>query len=165
MAAVDGVDCVPCKNLFLKVRPELAGWLQPCGVAFFAFTPTRGCQAKKPREDGDSMLWLVVAQHNTPSKMKKIQAELGYNKIVMRFAKDDLLLANLGVIKGSVTPFAAMNDTMQVVNIAIDKTLVGKTNLAIHPLTNEASTLVTYDDLVKFLTSTGHNVTVIDFSE
>ena len=107
------------------------------------------------------MLWLVVAQHNTPSKMKKIQAELGYNKIVMRFAKDDLLLANLGVIKGSVTPFAAM----QIVNIAIDKTLVGKTNLAIHPLTNEASTLVTYDDLVKFLTSTGHTVTVIDFSE
>ena len=41
LAAVDGVECVPCKNLFLKVRPELAGWLQPCGVAFFAFTPTR----------------------------------------------------------------------------------------------------------------------------
>ena len=110
------------------------------------------------------MLWLVVAAHDSPSSMKVIQQQLGYGKTTVRFAKNELLEQHLGVLPGSVSPLAAMNDTAQQVNVAIDSKLVGKDNLQFHPLTNEASTIISYADLTKFLAATGHTATVIELA-
>jgi len=139
VAAVPDTDAILCKNLLLK--------------------------AKKKKDEDDTMLWLVVAAHDTPTNVKKIQKALGYANITVRFAADKYLEANLGVVKGSVTPFATMNDTAVQVNVVLDEKLVGKPKLAFHPLTNEATTFISYDGLTKFLTAVNHgHFTVMDLT-
>lgn len=49
------------------------------------------------------------------------------------------------------------------VNVAFDKKLVDQTLLNFHPLTNEATTAISWADLTKFLEATGHGFKVVDF--
>jgi Ala-tRNA(Pro) deacylase len=91
----------------------------------------------------------------------------GYGKIVLRFGDAESLVENLGVIQGNVTPFALMNDTALQVNVALDARLLaaGASPLFFHPLTNEASVAIGAEDLVRFINSTGHEFTLVDFSK
>ena len=57
-----------------------------------------------------------------------------------------------------------MNDTAQRVNVVLDAALVGKSELLFHPLINEASVKLSWDDLIKFLTAVGHSYQIMDFA-
>ncbi|MGC1779305.1 MAG: YbaK/EbsC family protein [Xanthobacteraceae bacterium] len=62
----------------------------------------------------------------------------------------------LGVQPGSVTPFAAINDTACRVTIVLDAAMMAQPLLNFHPLANTGTTTISREGLLKFLEATGH---------
>ena len=63
----------------------------------------------------------------------------------------------LGVEPGSVTPFAAINDTAGRVTVVLDAAMMAHEVLNFHPLVNTGTTTISRQGLVKFLQATGHS--------
>ena len=70
----------------------------------------------------------------------------------------------LGVVPGSVTPFALLNDTSRRVTFFLDSTMAQAPILNFHPLENTATTAISSEGLRAFLRSTGHDLNVVDLS-
>ena len=51
-----------------------------------------------------------------------------------------------------------INDKENRVEVIFDKELTKKELLAVHPNTNEASVLISFKDLEKFVKETGHDI-------
>lgn len=135
----EGIPGGKCKNLFLKAQKKL--------------------------NETDSQLYLITALHDTAVEFPKIAGALGYPKRVqLRMGKPDALVENLGVVQGHVTPVAVMNDKALKINLIFDSRMLTEEQLTVHPLTNEASTMLTPSDLTKFVQSTGHNPVIFDFA-
>ena len=66
---------------------------------------------------------------------------------------------------GSVTPFALINDTEKQVNVILDTRLLRVDEAGFHPLTNDATTLITPQGLQKFIMSLGYIPREVDFEE
>jgi len=62
----------------------------------------------------------------------------------------------LGVEPGSVTPFAAINDTAGSVTVVLDAAMLAHEALHFHPLVNTGTTTISRAGLLKFLEATGH---------
>lgn len=113
-------------------------------------------------KDKKKQLWLVVADENCPIDLKHLRRLLGVSNL--SFAKADALLGTLGVLPGSVSPFAVINDLDQHVRVVLDKNLTGSGPVSFHPLVNTMTTTITGDDLLIFLRATSHEPLVIDFA-
>ncbi len=81
------------------------------------------------------------------------------------FGSAELLREVLGVEPGSVTPFAAMNDTGGRVTVVLDAAMMREATLNYHPLTNTMTTAIARDDLLKFLRAAGHEPRIEPVSE
>jgi len=81
------------------------------------------------------------------------------------FASPDRLRAHLGVEPGSVTPLAAWNDREGLVTVVIDAALMASPSekVHVHPLTNDRTTSLRADDLVRFLASIRHDPMTLTF--
>jgi Ala-tRNA(Pro) deacylase len=71
----------------------------------------------------------------------------------------------LGIEPGSVSPFAAINDTAHRVTIVLDQALLEHDELNFHPLVNTRTTRIKRDDLLRFFAATGHAPLVAAVSE
>ena len=67
----------------------------------------------------------------------------------------------LGVVPGAVTAFGAINDTGKNVTFVLDKGLMEHDIINCHPLSNDATTSIGRDDLVRFMEATGHTPLVL----
>jgi prolyl-tRNA synthetase len=110
---------------------------------------------------GDLFCFTTQAQANCD--MKTLSKKLGAAEC--RFAGDEYLTSVLKVVKGSVTPFAAINDTEKKCTFAIDKILVDQKTLWVHPLHNDQSTSISGEDLIKFLKAVDHEPVIVDLSD
>jgi Ala-tRNA(Pro) deacylase len=113
-------------------------------------------------KDKKDRLWLVVAPEDAEIDMKRLHTRLGSARL--SFGKPELLLETLGVVPGSVTPFGAANDAEGRVTVVLDAALMVHDLLNFHPLTNEATTTISRDDLIAFLTDCGHEPRIIAVS-
>lgn len=105
-------------------------------------------------KDNKGRLFLVVAQSHTRVDLKALAARLGAGRF--SFGNPDLLMEVLGVSPGSVTAFAAINDTSGRVEIVIDDNLMHHDTVNCHPLENAATTSIARADLFRFLSACGH---------
>jgi Ala-tRNA(Pro) deacylase len=112
-------------------------------------------------KDKKGALWLVVAEENCEIRLNHLHKALGSGRL--SFGKPDLLLETLGVVPGSVTPFALINDAQKQVNVAFDKALMDGDILNFHPLRNDHTTAIAAPDLLKFVKSLGYSPLIIDF--
>ena len=80
----------------------------------------------------------------------------------MRFGKEDLLKEKLGVVQGEVSPLALLNNPGCDVQVALDSKMMSMERLWFHPLTMEASTGITPDDLLKFIAKSGRSCEIVD---
>jgi Ala-tRNA(Pro) deacylase len=105
--------------------------------------------------DKKHALYLVVACEDALIDLKGLHRLLGASG---RFSlgSADLMREVLGVEPGSVTPFAAINDTKGSITVVLDAEMMEHETLNYHPLTNTMTTAISRDDLVKFLAATGH---------
>ncbi|MHA1189572.1 MAG: prolyl-tRNA synthetase associated domain-containing protein [Alphaproteobacteria bacterium] len=113
-------------------------------------------------KDKKGALFLIVADEAASIEMKSLHKVIGSARL--SFGKPDLMEAVLGVSPGSVTPFAAINDSDGRVTIILDEALMAHDVINFHPLENTATTSIRRDDLVIFLKATGHEPLVVAFS-
>jgi len=105
-------------------------------------------------------LFLIVARHNADTNFNKTAKLLGVKECRMADAK--VMEDKLGVAPGSATPLAVMNDANHEVTIVIDKEFETGP-VGVHPLTNEATVVVSGEDLKKFVESYGNKLKYVEF--
>ena len=105
--------------------------------------------------DKKGALYLVVALEDAEIELKGLHRLLGATGR-FSFGSADLMREVLGVAPGSVTPFAAINDTEGHVTVVLDAAMMEHALLNYHPLLNTMTTSIARDDLVRFLDWTGH---------
>jgi Ala-tRNA(Pro) deacylase len=106
--------------------------------------------------DKKGRAFLVVALEDAAIELKSLHRRLGASGR-FSFGSPAALAELLGVEPGSVTPFAAINDTALRVTVVLDAAMMAHAVLNFHPLRNTATTTIARDGLVKFLESTGHH--------
>lgn len=92
--------------------------------------------------------------------LKVIRAQLGCS--ALSFASEERLQKHLGLTKGSVSLFGALNDTENTVQVVLDREILKKPLVGAHPNENTATVFLTPQDLITVLEKTGHTVTYID---
>jgi Ala-tRNA(Pro) deacylase len=105
--------------------------------------------------DKKGALYLVVTLEQAAIELKSLHRRLGASGR-FSFGSPVLLRATLGVEPGSVTPFAAINDSERRVTIVLDAAMMRHEVLNYHPLRNTMTTSIAPADLVRFLAATGH---------
>ncbi len=104
--------------------------------------------------------WLVVCDEDRRVDLKALAAALGAGRF--SFASSERLMATLGVVPGSVTPFALINDPAATVRVVLDRDMLNHDSLNYHPLINTMTTTIARDDLVKFIEACGHQAQICD---
>ena len=114
-------------------------------------------------KDKKGNFFLLVAEGTAAIKLNKIHGLIGASGRVS-FGKREALMELLGVKPGSVTAFAPMNDTENQVKVIIDEPLLRYDQINCHPLTNEATTTIKREDLLRFLEHVNHAPEIIQVS-
>lgn len=115
-------------------------------------------------KDKKGRVFLVTAEADAAIDLKAISEKIGASGRVT-FGKPELLMELLGVIPGAVTPFGVVNDVERVVTLVIDAPMMAHEILNFHPLENTATTSIRREDLVRFLTETGHPPLIVAVSD
>jgi len=113
--------------------------------------------------DKKGAAYLVVTQEDAPIELKSLHRLLGASGR-FSFGSAELMRELLGVEPGSVTPFAALNDTGLRVTIVLDAALMQHGVLNFHPLLNTATTTISREGLLKFLEATAHKPRIVAIS-
>ncbi|MBM3512087.1 MAG: prolyl-tRNA synthetase associated domain-containing protein [Alphaproteobacteria bacterium] len=113
------------------------------------------CDAKKK-------MWLVVTPLDRRIDLKRLPDDIGAARL--SFGSADRLKRTLGVEPGSVTPFAAINDPHQTVQLILDAWMMEQPILTAHPLVNNMTTTITPADLLRFLEACGHRPRKVDLA-
>ena len=113
--------------------------------------------------DKKDRYFLLTVDEDAVVDLKTVHAVIGASGRVS-FGKPEKLMEYLGVVPGAVTAFGAINDTEGRVTVVLDQALMEHDIINAHPLTNEATTSIGRDDLVRFLKETGHEPLVLKVS-
>jgi Ala-tRNA(Pro) deacylase len=104
--------------------------------------------------------FLVTVRHDLAVDLDTLGAVLQARNL--GFASPERLMRHLGVTPGSVSLLALVNDRDATVEFIIDRALWGAPAVHAHPLTNDATMVISHAHLERFLTATGHTPRVID---
>ena len=114
-------------------------------------------------KDKKGNFFLIVAEGTAEIKLNSVHGLIGAKGRVS-FGKPDALMELLGVMPGSVTAFAPMNDKNNLVKVVIDEPLLRYDMINCHPLTNTMTTTISREDLLAFLAHVGHDPEIIKVS-
>ncbi len=106
-------------------------------------------------------MWLVVALEDRDIDLKELGQRLDAGRL--SFGSSDRLMRYLGVIPGAVTPFGAINDDTQAVQVVLDRRMLEIEPLNFHPLDNTKTTAISTKGLLGFLEATGHTPELLEF--
>jgi len=113
-------------------------------------------------KDAKGQLWLISALGETQIDLKSLPARIGSARL--SFGSPERLYEALGVTPGSVTAFALINDADHRVRFVLDTALAAHETINFHPLSNDATTAVSRDGLLKFLAALGVEPLMVDFT-
>lgn len=113
-------------------------------------------------KDAGGKFWLVVMPAEASLDLKALPDRIGSKRL--RFASPEDLFRLLSVTSGAVSAFALMNDTNREVHLVLDRRLATSVRIALHPLNNRQTTVVSTGDLLRFLSSLGVTPTISDLS-
>jgi Ala-tRNA(Pro) deacylase len=111
-------------------------------------------------EDKKGGLWLVTCLDEQAVRVNALARLLEAPRF--SFGKPDRLMEVLGVLPGSVTALALINDTERRVQPILDTKLMAHELVNCHPLTNEATTTLKAADLLRFMASLGYQPRLVD---
>ena len=113
-------------------------------------------------KDKDGELILIAAEAHGPIRLNQLHKLIGTARL--SFGAPELMTEVLGVVPGSVTAFALMNDGAGRVRFLVDAVLAAAEVVNFHPLVNTGTTAVSQADFRRFVEATGHGFEVVDFS-
>jgi len=108
--------------------------------------------------------YLVVACEDAVIDLRGLHRRLGARGR-LSFASADALMDLLGVMPGSVTPFAVINDVSGKVMVVLDSAMLSHEILNYHPLVNTMTTSIPRAGLLAFLKACGHDPVIEPVSE
>jgi Ala-tRNA(Pro) deacylase len=111
-------------------------------------------------KDKGSNLFLVTAEESSPLDLKQLDKAIGAKGRVS-FASAEQLLEALGILPGSVSPLALVNDKAGRVRFILEDKLAKAEHINVHPLVNTQTTTLTVGDLVRYIEATNHSVTTL----
>ncbi len=111
-------------------------------------------------KDKKDQFFLLTVGEEAEVDLKQIHHAIGAASRVS-FARPDALMQHLGVVPGAVTAFGLINDTAGHVKFIIDSTLMEQATINAHPLTNDATTSIAAQDLLRFARATGHEPLIL----
>jgi Ala-tRNA(Pro) deacylase len=79
----------------------------------------------------------------------------------LSFASPERLMKYLGVAPGSVTLLGLVNDAERAVEVYIDTDVWSAPSVHAHPLRNDATLVLSHEDVVRFLAATGHRPRIV----
>ena len=113
-------------------------------------------------KDAKGQQWLISALGDTRIDLKALPPRIGSAKL--SFGSPERLYAALGVTPGSVTAFALINDPEHKVRFVLDQALLEHDLVNFHPLSNDATTAVSRQGLLDFLTALEIEPLIVDFA-
>lgn len=123
-----------------------------------------GCHTKNLfLKDKKGGLWLAVVRAHLRVDLNALAKNLDAPRF--SFGSPELLQTTLGITPGSVTPFALMNDTAHAVTVVLDAAMLEETPLNFHPMRNDRTSAIAPDDLIRFVTATGHKPVIATIPE
>jgi Ala-tRNA(Pro) deacylase len=114
--------------------------------------------------DRKKRLFLCSVLEDREVDLKALRKRLGA-KDSLSFGSPEALMEVLGVIPGSVTPLAVINDTDRQVTVVLDEGIFEQETVNCHPLRNTATTTLASADLLRFLEAEGYTPELIDFGQ
>lgn len=112
-------------------------------------------------KDKAGALYLITAEEDSPLDLKTMDKAIGARGR-LSFASAEQLLAHLGILPGSVSPLALLNDQEARVRFVIEKKLLDHARINVHPLVNTMTTTLPREALLAFARATGHEPAVLD---
>lgn len=163
----------------MRASPDdLFAYLDALGIAYSThwhaatFTVGEGRELKAALPDGhtknlfmkdkDGEVLMISAHADSTLRLNQLHKLIGTRRL--SFGKPELMEELLGVVPGSVTAFALMNDRKGRVRFILDAALMAHDPLNFHPLVNTATTAISRADFKRFIAATGHRLEIIDFS-
>lgn len=108
-------------------------------------------------------MFLLVVEQNRTVDLKGLRDKLQLTGGQFAFASTERLGKYLGVVPGSVSPLALINDHARMVTLYIESSLLLNEWIYLHPCRNTHSTRLRCDDLVKLLNYWEHTPNVLEF--
>lgn len=108
-------------------------------------------------------MFLLVVEQDRTVDLKGLRDKLQLPGGQFAFASTERLAKFLGVVPGSVSPLALINDTSKKVQLYIERSLLEQECIYLHPCRNTHSTRLRSDDLMSLLNAWNHPATVLDF--
>lgn len=115
-------------------------------------------------KDKKDKYFVLTVEENATVDLKTVHKIIDASSRVS-FGRPEKMLEYLGVVPGSVTVFGAINDTGNNVTFVLDSELMTHDQINGHPLSNDATTTIGRDDLIRFLEATGHTPLVLKVTE
>ena len=112
-------------------------------------------------KDKAGRFFLITAEEGSPLDLKAIDKIIGARGRIS-FASAEQLAGHLGVLPGSVTPLALVNDRAGAVTFVLERKLLANARINVHPLVNTMTTGLATADLLRFIEATGHAIDALD---
>ena len=112
--------------------------------------------------DKKGAMWMVVCLEHRALDLNDLAGRLGAKHL--SFGSPERLMRHLGVIPGAVSPFAVVNDAERVVRVVLDREVLARDPVHLHPLDNAKTTAIAGSDLLRFLEAEGHPPQIMDFA-
>ena len=114
-------------------------------------------------KDKKGRYFLLTVAEDAEVDLKSVHKVIGASGRVS-FGSSERLMELLGVSPGSVTVFGLINDDDGAVTIVLDATLMENATINAHPLSNDATTSIARDDLLRFVRETGHEPLILNLA-
>lgn len=111
-------------------------------------------------KDKRDNFFLLTVEEEASVDLKTVHSLLGAASRVS-FGSPAALMAHLGLAPGAVSPFGLVNDVGGRVRFFLDEALAEAAIVNCHPLTNDATTSIARDDLLRFAEATGHPAAIL----
>jgi len=99
--------------------------------------------------------FLIILSALSQFDIHELEKKLRQGKL--SFSSEPRLEKYMGLKPGSVSLFGLVNDSPKHVHVFIDKDLLSAQKLSFHPNDNTASLVISKEDMLKFLQSTGNS--------
>ena len=108
--------------------------------------------------------WVVCATTDAAIDMKALTKALGVGSGNLRGGSEEAMFEKLGARKGGLNLFSIINDANNDVKLILDKRLAeDHAYVGFHPMTNEATTAISREDMMKLIQLAQHEPTIMDF--
>lgn len=104
--------------------------------------------------------FLVIHDGKKQTDLKVLREQIGCSRL--SFGSEERLMKQLGLTKGSVSPFGLINNEGHTVELVIDESIRGHERLGFHPNTNTATVWVSWEGFMKFVESCGNKVIYVN---